>query len=170
MGQQGPSEFGTDPLSHETAQAQHLEIDLYPELAAFTGPPDPSQPGRTTGSLAVPARESTTGPLEASGHQNRKGSVEAPGRQSATGPLSVPREPVREQAAQRPAPIASVEFPAPGAGNENQQFRATVAPSNGRVDHGGNGTTISSHSICPDCGHQSRIEELFCPACGAFIG
>jgi hypothetical protein len=168
MGQHGPSEFGTDPISHEATQAQRLEIDLYPELAAFTGPLDPSRLERTTGPLAAPERESTTGPLEVSGHENRKGPVEPPGRQGTTGPISVPREPVREQVAERPAPIASVELPAPGAGNETRQFRATVAASNGRVDHGGNGTPISSHSICPDCGHQSRIEELFCPACGAF--
>jgi hypothetical protein len=170
MGQQGPSELGTDPLSHETTQAQQLEIDLYPELAAFTGPLDPSQPGRTTGPLAAPERESTTGPLEVSGHENRKGPVEPPRRQSTTGPISVPREPVREQGAERPRPTPSMGLPAPLPGIGNQQFHATVAPSNGRVDAGGNGTSISSHSICPDCGHQSRIEELFCPACGAFTG
>jgi hypothetical protein len=170
MGQQGPSEFGTDPLSHETTQAQKLEIDLYPELAAFTGPLDPSQLGRTTDPLAAPGRESTTGPLDASGQESRNRSVEAPARQSATGPLSVPREPVREQVVERPAPIPSVWPPVPSTGIGNQQFHATVAPSNGRVDAGGNGTPISSHSICPDCGHQSRIEELFCPACGAFTG
>jgi hypothetical protein len=168
MGQQGPSEFGTDPLSHETNQAQQLEIDLYPELVAFTGPVDPSQLERTTGPLAAPARERTSGPLEASGHETRTGSVEPPGRQSTTGPINVPREPVPEQVAERPAPIPSAGLPAPGAGIGHPQFRATVAPSNGRVDTGANGIHISSHSICPDCGHQAPSEELFCPACGAF--
>ena len=149
MGNQGSGDLRLKAVSGEAEETDKPELDLYSDLVAFADMPEPL-------------------------------------RQAAL----APPPPVREQRPE-PAPAAAIPtptvqpraFPEMASGNNGGQAAGTnrgqTTGNNGGQATGNNGGRVVIRQsqaaavkgvTCPDCGRHTPGEELFCPACGAFIG
>ena len=149
MGEEETRDGAAEPAD----QPEQLEIDLYPELVAFSE--EPEEKGTASGAAPARAARAEERPQHPAGHPVARPAAPLGPK---THPDGQPGERPAAPLGPKTEPAQSANVPELTRGNNGKQRAAAESR-----------TQIAGNS-CSECGKQFHSEELFCPVCGAFTG